>query len=177
MTGAMRKGALMLTVFGIVFSGAVLATTTTERTQMLGTVNGQLNEHRLVEVTRTLPDPVLVRASKQALGELPVKLVLRQAQGWPDEQNSVRIVQTRALPPTVAGTPQQVLLTLKVRLEADGKPAPMTIQAQGEDLVLLLPTANESLVLRSDQPLTLQLPNGYRGTLSLPLEFEGWSAP
>ncbi|MGL4917726.1 MAG: DUF5462 family protein [Aeromonas allosaccharophila] len=174
MTG---KGPLLAVLCALVTGNACAVPGMSERTQSLGLVNGQVNEHRQVEVSRMLSDPVLVRASKQELGALPARLVLRQAQGWSEERGVVRIVQVQPLPPTAVGTPQQALLTLKVRLEVDGKPAPLGMQAQGEDLVLLLPVANESLVLRSDQPLTLTLPSGYRGALSLPLEFEGWSGP
>ncbi|EHA2888021.1 fimbrial protein, partial [Salmonella enterica subsp. enterica serovar Javiana] len=67
-------------------------------------------------------------------------------------------------------------VTTKVTLWADGKSEPAVFTEQGTDVLISLPqdmTPRQQVMLRSDSPVTLQVPANWRGSLQVPLEITG----
>ncbi|ENF8269133.1 DUF5462 family protein [Salmonella enterica] len=141
----------------------------TEKMQHLGVVNGQVKDNQVVEVTRTLTDPVLYKVD--APEALPQTLRVRNATARRADNGAVWVTTRQVL----AG--QQVAgVTTKVTLWADGKSEPAVFTAQGTDVLISLPqdmTPRQQVMLRSDSPVTLQVPANWRGSLQVPLEITG----
>lgn len=137
-----------------------------ERTQHLGVVNGQVKDNQMVEVTRSLTVPVLYRVSVP--DALPQTLRIRNATARPAEHGAVWVTTTRLLT-----TQRHASITAKATLWLDGKVVPVSWQQQGGDVLIHSPGAQHQVVLRSDSPVTLQVPANWRGTLQVPMEIAG----
>ncbi|WP_270827336.1 DUF5462 family protein [Aeromonas sp. Y318-1] len=157
----------------IAMPSAMAAPVEREKVIHLGAVNGAINGNQVVEVVRTLPDPVLFEANRSDTDDMPSYLVVRQAIANDGAGGDVLLRQSRHVI-TPAGQPAQLALAYSARLWVDGQAANATWQQRGEDVVIGLPQGAQTISLRSDSPVTLQLPKGYRGEVSLVLEVEGW---
>lgn len=146
---------------------AAHAALNSERTMYLGVLNGQVQGNSVVKVNRTLPEPVLFRVDN---GETPPdKLIIRSAQARPASEGMLYVTVTQKLPQDG----KEALITLKTSLLVDGqKVAPLTTQ-QGNDVVIVVPTAGKQVELRTDAPVELQVPANYRGNVQVEMLVEG----
>lgn len=138
----------------------------TERTQRLGVVNGQVKDNQVVEVSRSLNDPVLYKTDSPEA--MPQALRIRNATARGADGGAVWVTTGQQL------TNQQAArVTTKVTLWVDGKVVPANWAQQGVDVVIHSPEAQQQVMLRSDSPVTLQVPANWRGSLQVPLEIAG----
>lgn len=163
----------MLLVAVLASASVMAAPIEREKVIHLGAVNGVVNGNQVVEVVRTLPDPVLFEANRSDTEDMPSYLVVRQAIAGDGAGGDVLLRQSRPAQ-MPAGQLAQLSLAYSARLWVDGQAVNTSWQQRGEDVVIGLPSGAQSISLRSDSPVTLQLPKGYRGEVSLVLEVEGW---
>lgn len=138
----------------------------TERTQRLGVVNGQVKENQVVEVSRSLADPVLYQTETPE--PLPRTLRIRNATARAADNGAVWVTTSQVL----AGQ-QTASVTAKMTLWVDGKAVPANWQQQGVDVLIHSLEAQRQVMLRSDSPVTLQVPANWRGALRVPMEMAG----
>lgn len=149
----------------IVVSSPVMARNT-EITQHLGVVNGQVKDNQIVEVTRSLTEPVLYRAATP--DALPQMLRIRNATARVADNGAVWVTITHSLT-----NQRQAAVTTKVTLWLDGKAVPVSWQQQGVDVLIHCPGAQQQIILRSDSPVILQVPANWRGHLQIPMDIAG----
>lgn len=138
-----------------------------ERQMPLGVVNGQVKDNQRVEVTRTLPSPELYRETDA--GKLPTELRIRNATARAGDNGTVWLTVSRPLPEGKA-----VSVAVRVALWVDGRRVVVGYREDGLDVVLPVPAAQKEVVLRSDTPVTLAVPAGWRGPVQPDMEIEGW---
>ncbi|MNR16631.1 hypothetical protein D3C85_1332430 [compost metagenome] len=165
----------MLLVAVLVSASVMAVPIEREKVIHLGAVNGVVNGNQVVEVVRTLPDPVLFEASRSDTEDMPSYLVVRQAIAGDGSGGDVLLRQSRPAQ-MPAGQFAQLSLAYSARLWVDGQAVTTHWLQRGEDVVIGLPQGAQNISLRSGNPVTLQLPKGYRGEISLVLEVEGWRA-
>ncbi|ECV2308164.1 fimbrial protein [Salmonella enterica subsp. enterica serovar Javiana] len=140
----------------------------TEKMQHLGVVNGQVKDNQVVEVTRTLTDPVLYKVDAPEV--LPQTLRIRNA--------TVRAADNRAMNVTVEQmlSGRAATVTAKVALWVDGQRVAATYNQQGVDVLVSLPSqmkAQKQVMLRSDNMVTLQVPANWRGPVAVTMDIVG----
>lgn len=138
-----------------------------ERQMPLGVVNGQVKDNQRVEVTRTLPSPVLYRATES--GNLPAELRIRNASARAGDNGTVWLTVSRQLPEGKTAS-----VAVRVALWVDGRRVATGYREEGLDVVLPVAAAQKEVVLRSDTPVTLAVPTGWRGMVQPEMEIEGW---
>ncbi|MCX8980936.1 DUF5462 family protein [Citrobacter portucalensis] len=143
-----------------------------ERHIQLGPVNGALRDNQMVEVSRTLSDPVLFHTDLQTAGFMPHSLIVKDVRGVESGDGALKLYAQRQQATSQNGT-DSVVMEYVVRLWIDGKSTPLAWSQQGHNLVVKVPSGTQTVSLRSDGPVTLQIPKGYRGALSIPLDIIG----
>ncbi|EAO9944418.1 fimbrial protein [Salmonella enterica subsp. enterica serovar Havana] len=138
-----------------------------ERQMPLGVVNGQVKDNQRVEVTRTLPSPELYRETDA--GKLPAELRVRNASARAGDNGTVWLTVSRPLPEGKTAS-----VSVRVALWVDGQRVATGYREEGLDVVLPVPAAQKEVVLRSDTPVTLAVPAGWRGVVQPEMEIEGW---
>ncbi|EQA8868661.1 DUF5462 family protein [Citrobacter braakii] len=143
----------------------------TERTQRLGVVNGQVKDNQVVEVSRSLTDPVLYKTETPEA--LPQTLRVRNATARAADGGAVWVTVNQMLP---GAKPQRGTVTARTALWVDGKQAPVTFSQQGTDVLITLPqdaAPRQQVMLRSDAPVELQVPANWRGPVEVLMEITG----
>ncbi|EBT5667983.1 fimbrial protein [Salmonella enterica] len=139
----------------------------TEKVQHLGVVNGQVKDNQVVEVSRSLNDPVLYKTDSPEV--LPQVLRIRDATARAGNNGSVWL--------TTTGQPlvnqRSAGITANVRLWVDGKVVPVNWVQQGVDVLIHSPEALQQVMLQADGPVIMQVPANWRGSLQVPLEITG----
>lgn len=134
----------------------------------LGVVNGQVRDNRIVEVQRTPGDPVLYQV---ASGEpVPQVLRIRDAEARNGERGAVNV--------TVKGKGQQngeASLAISLTQWVDGGRQNVSWIRQGVDVLIAVPPTARQVELRTEGPVTLQVPLDWRGTVEVPLDIVGES--
>ncbi|HCL4891442.1 TPA: DUF5462 family protein [Salmonella enterica] len=138
-----------------------------ERQMPLGVVNGQVKDNQRVEVMRTLPTPELYRETDA--GKLPDELCIRNATARAGDNGTVWLTVSRPLPEGKTAS-----VAVRVALWVDGHRVATGYREAGLDVVLPVPAAQKEVVLRSDTPVTLAVPAGWRGPVQPEMEIEGW---
>lgn len=138
-----------------------------ERQMPLGVVNGQVKDNQRVEVTRTLPSPELYRETDT--GKLPAELRVRNASARAGDNGTVWLTVFRALPEG-----KTVSVAVRAALWVDGHRVATGYREEGLDVVLPVPAARKEVLLRSDTPVTLAVPAGWRGMVQPEMVIEGW---
>ncbi|HDI3023711.1 DUF5462 family protein [Cronobacter dublinensis] len=137
-----------------------------EKVMYMGVVNGQVQGNSVVKVNRTLPESVLFHADKN--DGLPEKLVIRNAES--------RVATTGSLWVTVRQSPLpnggEAKATVKTALIIDGKKMLANAAQHGNDVVIDVPKAEQSIQLRTDEPIELQIPANYRGEVKVEVQIE-----
>ncbi|EFJ8922895.1 DUF5462 family protein (plasmid) [Escherichia coli] len=144
---------------------AVLAAEYSEKTQYLGVVNGQVSGNSVVKITRTPTDPVLYRNGDSTL--LSDSLIVRNAESRGASDGLAYLTVKQMLPDN-----RYARITLKTTLMIDGKKVALNTRQQGEDIVISVPKARDSIELRTDAPIELEVPVNYRGNLQIALQVE-----
>ncbi|WNI84219.1 DUF5462 family protein [Citrobacter portucalensis] len=142
-----------------------------ERVQRLGVVNGQVKDNQVVEVTRTLTDPVLYRTDAPA--PVPQTLRIRNATARAGDNGAVWLTVRQVMPGT---KPQDSTVTARASLWVDGKQTAAVFSQQGVDV--LVSAADKApplrqVILRSDAPVVLQVPAGWRGPVEVLMDITG----
>ncbi|HDI4957915.1 TPA: DUF5462 family protein [Salmonella enterica] len=142
-----------------------------EKMQHLGVVNGQVKDNQVVEMTRTLTDPVLYKVDSPE--SLPQTLRIRNATVRVGDNGAVWLTVSQRLP---GAKQQSSAVTTRSTLWVDGKVVLVTCRQQGED-VLVSPgrgaTPQQQVMLRSDSPVVLQVPATWRGPVEVMMEING----
>ncbi|POT24510.1 fimbrial protein [Citrobacter freundii] len=141
-----------------------------DRLQRLGVVNGQIKGNQVVEVRRSLTDPVLYKVEN--IDALPQTLRVRNATARDAEGGGLWLTVSQAQPDS-----QKIsAVTAHTTLWIDGKSVPLTFSQQGTD-VLVRGRENSKpklqVMLRSDAPVTLQVPVNWRGPVEVVMEITG----
>ncbi|EHK1727171.1 F4 (K88) fimbria minor subunit FaeF [Escherichia coli] len=142
-----------------------LAAEYSEKTQYLGVMNGQVVGNSVVKVTRTPTDPVLYRSGDTT--PLPDSLTIRNAEFRAASGGLAYITVKQVLPDN-----GEARITLKTSLMVDGKRVALSARQQGEDVVITVPDAHNSVELRTDAPAELEVPVSYRGNLQIAMQVE-----
>lgn len=162
---AVTAGVLLTALAGVsLFSVASAAEV--EKEMYLGVVNGQVKGNQWVEVTRTLPSPELYRETESA--KLPEELRIRHASARSGDNGSLWLTVTQDLP---GG--ERASVTVKAALWVDGSKTVVSYREEGLDVVVSVPAALRQVVLRSDTPVTLTVPAGWRGPVRIIMDIEG----
>ncbi|ECV2306853.1 fimbrial protein [Salmonella enterica subsp. enterica serovar Javiana] len=160
---------MLITVWAVACLPA--AAKDTEKMQHLGVVNGQVKDNQVVEVTRTLTDPVLYKT--ETPDALPQVLRIRNATARAGDNGTVWLTVNQGMP----GTKQQSgTVTARTALWVDGKQVPVTFSQQGTDVLVSVPqatTPQQQVMLRSDTPVVLQVPATWRGPVDVVMEISG----
>ncbi len=152
---------LAVTLMVITFSlQAAMAVEDEEKTE----VNDQVVRNRVVTVLRAPADPVLYRSEK---GALPKHLTIRNAEVRAGSGNMAYITVKQAW-----SNNGEARITLKATLMIDGKKEPLSAKQQGENVMLLIPKAQERVELRTDAPAEVEVPVNYQGDLQIILQVE-----
>lgn len=157
-------GGMLMTVLAV---ASPVGATDQERQMPLGVVNGQVKDNQRVEVTRTLPSPELYRET--VAGNLPAELRIRNASARAGDNGTVWLTVSRPLPEGKTAS-----VAVRVALWVDGRRVATGYREEGLDVVLPVPAAQKEVVLRSDTPVTLAVPAGWRGIVQPEMEIEGW---
>lgn len=159
---------MLITTLAVASSASAVAMS--EKTQRLGVVNSQVKNNQVVEAVRSLTDPVLYKA--EGPDALPQTLRIRNA--------TVRAADNGALNVTVeqmlSGRTHPAPVTAKVALWVDGQRMAATYSQQGMDVLVSLPAqmkAQKQVVLKSDTPVTLQVPANWRGPVTVTMDIVG----
>lgn len=155
---------MLMTVLAV---ASPASATDLERQMPLGVVNGQVKDNQRVEVTRTLPTPELYRETNA--GNLPDELRIRNAIARAGDNGTVWLTVSRSLPEG-----KTTSVAVRVALWVDGHKVASGYREAGLDVVLPVPAAQKEVVLRSDTPVTLVVPAGWRGLVQPEIEIEGW---
>lgn len=161
---------VMLTTVWTVAHPATAALT--ESSQRLGVVNGQVKDNQVVEVNRSLSNPVLYKA--EAPESLAHILRVRNTTARDGDNGTIWLTVSQTLPG--AKQNQNSTVTIKVTLWADGKKMPATYRQQGSDVLVSLPNdiiPKQQVILRSDSPVTLQVPSFWRGPVEVVMDITG----
>lgn len=174
----MKSQRLLAVVWGIglvasAITPVMAAPIEREKVIHLGAVNGVMQGNQVVEVVRTLPDPVLFELTRSDVANMPGYLLVRQAIASDGVDGGIQLRQVRQVMTSV-GQLAAVSFTYGARLWVDGQQVATSWQQRGDDVVLGLPSGAQNISVRADSPVQLQLPKGYRGELSLALEIDGW---
>ncbi|EGL7863229.1 fimbrial protein [Escherichia coli] len=137
-----------------------------EKEMYLGVVNGLVQGNSVVKVNRTLPEPVLFHADKN--DGLPEKLVIRNAGSRMATGGSLWVTVRQAPIPNGG----EAKATVKTALIIDGKKIPGNAAQHGNDVVIDVPKAEQSIQLRTDEPIELQIPANYKGEIKVELQIE-----
>lgn len=163
-----KKNAVVAGMLMTVLAVASPADATDLEKQMpLGVVNGQVKDNQRVEVTRTLPSPELYRETDAA--KLPTELRVRNASARAGDNGTIWLTVSRPLPEG-----KTVSVAVRAALWVDGHRVVTGYWEAGLDVVLPVPAAQKEVVLRSDTPVTLAVPAGWRGVVQPEMEIEGW---
>lgn len=160
---------MLITVWG----GAHPATASlTESMQRLGVVNGQVKDNQVVEVNRSLSNPVLYKT------EIPEPLAqtlrVRNTTARTGDDGSLWLTVSQMLPG--AKQNQNSTVTIKATLWADGKKVPATYRQQGPEVLVSIPkdiNPKQQVMLRSDAPVILQVPATWRGPVEVVMDITG----
>ncbi|KAF6590706.1 DUF5462 family protein [Cronobacter sp. EKM101R] len=137
-----------------------------EKEMYLGVVNGQVQGNSVVKVNRTLPESVLFQVDKN--DGLPEKLVIRNAESRMATGGSLWVT-VRQSPLPNGG---EAKATVKTALIIDGKKMPANAAQHGNDVVIDVPKAAQSIQLRTAEPIELQIPANYKGAIKVELQIE-----
>lgn len=158
-------------ITGILVTALIVAhpaeATDKEKQMPLGVVNGLVKDNQRVEVTRTLPSPELYRETDVA--NLPTELRIRNASARMGDNGTVWLTISE---PLASG--EKMSVTARIAIWVDGTKVPTGYREEGMDVVLPVPPAQKEVVLRSDTPVTLAVPAGWRGELRQEMVIEGW---
>ena len=155
---------MLMTVLAVAYPASA---TDLEKQMPLGVVNGQVKDNQRVEVTRTLPSPELYRETDA--GKLPAALRIRNVSARSGDNGTVWLTVSRPLPEG-----KTTSVAVRVTLWADGYRVATGYREEGLDVVVPVPAAQKEVVLRSDTPVTLAVPAGWRGAVQAEMEIEGW---
>lgn len=155
---------MLMTVLAVAYP---VGATDFERQMPLGVVNGQVKDNQRVEVTRTLPTPDLYRETDA--GKLPAVLRIRNVSARAGDNGTVWLTVSRPLPEG-----KTVSVAVRMTLWVDGHRVATGYREEGLDVVLPVPAAQREVVLRSDTPVTLAVPAGWRGAVQPEMVIEGW---
>lgn len=171
---AKRLALCLMTVFlaGGGVPEAVAVSGSLERHVSLGAVNGTINSSQMVEVVRTLPDPVLFQVNRQEVEFAPSRLVVRNAQASGEGRDTL-LLRSEEQRLTPQGKSVTVVLQYSVRLWVDGQRVPISWANRGKDVVITVPDKASTVVLRSDDPVTVQMPKGFRGAFGFSVVVSG----
>lgn len=159
------------------FLAAMLTTTTLsysyasnpsvkEKVFNLGVLNGQHQGGGVVKISRTLVDPVFYRLDLRA--EKKEYIVIKDAIAKNISNGGVSVTVGNELPTLM----QKAYITLNVKMYIDSKIAPVKFNNRGNDIVIDIPFGYESLELRSDSPVELQIPSNYKGKVNVTMNIE-----
>lgn len=160
---------MLITVWTVAYPATA---SLTESSQRLGVVNGQVKGNQVVEVNRSLSNPVLYKA--EVPEPLPQILRVRNTTARGGDNGAIWLTVSQMLPG--AKQNENSTVTIKVTLWADGKKTPATYRQQGPDVLVSIPkniTPKQQVVLRSDAPVTLQVPATWRGPVEVMMEITG----
>ncbi len=138
-----------------------------EKYMYLGVLNGQVKDNSVVKVRRTLPEPVLFRADKN--DGLPERIVIRNAEGRTSSGGSHWVT----LRETTIQKNAAAKVTIKMSLIVDGKKMPIVSSQRGQDLVIEVTGASDTIEIRTDEPVELEVPANYRGNIKMEVQIEG----
>lgn len=148
-----------------------LAAQDREIMQRLGVVNGQVKDNQVVEVSRSLTEPVLYKT--EAPEPLPQTLRVRNATARGAGNGAVWLTVSQMLP---GGRQQSGKVTARATLWVDGKSELAAFIQQGTDVLVSLPqdvTPQQQVMLRSDSPVVLQVPANWRGPFEVLMDIAG----
>lgn len=160
---------MLITVWTVAYPATA---SLTESSQRLGVVNGQVKDNQVVEVNRSLSNPVLYKA--EAPEPLAQLLRVRNTTARDGDNGTIWLTVSQMLPG--AKQNQNSTVTIKVTLWADGKKMPATYRQQGSDVLVSLPKdiiPKQQVMLRSDTPVTLQVPSFWRGPVEVVMDITG----
>lgn len=144
----------------------------TESTQRLGVVNGQVKDNQVVEVNRSLSNPVLYKT--EAPEFLAQTLRVLNTIARVGDNGTLWLTVSQMLPG--AKQNQNSTVTIKTTLWVDGKKVPATYRQQGPDVLVSIPkdiNPKQQVVLRSDAPVILQVPSIWRGPVEVVMDITG----
>ena len=160
---------LLITILTITVSSESTASIS-EKIQMLGVVNGQVKDNQIVEVSRSLNNPELYMSALP--DPLPQTLRINNAMVRQGNNGSVYLTVNQML----SGVSQPATVSANVTLWVDGKKVPATGRQQGVDVLVSISkdiVPQKKIVMRSDAPVTLQVPANWRGTVEVVMEISG----
>ncbi|STA76191.1 Uncharacterised protein [Citrobacter freundii] len=142
----------------------------TERTEQLGVINSQIKDNQIIEVRRSLLNPVIYQDMLPNKLSKTFRIKNSTARQGPDGSVYVSIEQT------LPGTSDKSRITAQTILLVDGKRVPLMHSDQGTDILLSMPeniTPQNIVSLTTDEPVTVQIPSSWRGQLNMTMEVSG----
>lgn len=168
-TSKLAMAVMLITLWAIAHPATA---SLTESTQRLGVVNGQVKDNQVVEVNRSLGNPVLYKI--EAPAPLAQTLRVRNTTARTGDNGTLWLTVSQMLPG--AKQNQNCTVTIKATLWADGKKVPTTYRQQGLDVLVSIPkdiNPKQQVMLRSDAPVTLQVPATWRGPVEVVMDITG----
>lgn len=168
-TNKLAMAVMLITIWAVVHPATA---SLTESTQRLGVVNGQVKDNQVVEVNRSLSNPVLYKTEAPEFLAQTLRVLNTTARAG--DNGTLWLTVSQMLPGSKQN--QNSTVTIKATLWADGKKVPATYRQHGPDVLVSIPkdiTPKQQVVLRSDAPVTLQVPATWRGPVEVMMDITG----
>lgn len=145
----------------------VSASTNSVTVEDLGFVNGAAINDKQTQITEVLSQPDVYTLVEPKLVSKIKTLHLLKSKVISENKEGVTVETVYPL-----GSLQGISL-LKLKLLVDGKQVPMEVDSlPNEQVVVSIPAAKHSIILRAIAPIKLTVPNHYRGPFTFNLEVE-----
>ncbi|OQS31670.1 DUF5462 family protein [Chromobacterium haemolyticum] len=145
-----------------------------ESIQSLGVVNGKAKQGSMVEIVRSLPNPILFQIPHGTATQMPTQLVIPETISVLSDEVTLEVKGEFPLltKGTAASHGQYVF---RVGLWVDGIRIAPIFASGGEQTRIQVPAGAKTIQLRTVEPGRLLVPASSRGEVRLPLVVEGWS--
>ncbi|EEQ3299506.1 fimbrial protein [Escherichia coli] len=161
---------IVTVIAGMMFTSfASMAVQMSEKNMYLGVLNGQIQGNSIVKANRTLSDSVLFKADR--ISTLPAQLIIRNAEARSASGNDVYVTIKQSLPENG----KEALITVRMALMIDGVRKGLSYTNTGNNVFINLPDVSETVELKTEYPVELQVPANYRGNLQVVMDIEGVS--
>lgn len=138
------------------------------KTIQLGVVNGRVVNEQVIEIKKTLTDPVLFTAKQDELSKKMSKFDILNAKIITETEGNIII--------DIKDETQKIQTRLNIELWGDGKKMQIQGKSIGSDVSIAVPDNVKLVELRTHRPIIIFVPRYYRGNFKFLLDIVGWSA-
>ncbi|MEG0171433.1 MAG: DUF5462 family protein [Acinetobacter sp.] len=140
----------------------------------LGFINGKVKDNQIIEINRSLPNPILFRTKKNTLNATLYRIVFKDSQARQGDNGRIQLY-THWQKGTINGGVDKFNSMINIALLINDRLFPIQFTESQGQVNIVIPEWAENIEIRAESPFKLQLPRGYKGIISLPFVIEGWS--